>query len=85
MGFGRSAISPSGRQRSDFMSFQTSTISFVLPPCRYCRSVRSQARRRVRHARLCTGMALTPAGTRLPFSWQSLTCNPLTDREILKS
>jgi hypothetical protein len=24
----------SGRQRSDFMSFQTSMISFVLPPCR---------------------------------------------------
>jgi hypothetical protein len=22
------------RQRSDFMSFQTSIISFVLPPCR---------------------------------------------------
>ena len=26
--------SPSGRQRSDFMSFQTSIISFVLQPCR---------------------------------------------------
>ena len=25
--------SPSGRQRSDFMSFQTSIISLVLPPC----------------------------------------------------
>jgi hypothetical protein len=33
-GFGQSAISPSGRQRNDFMSFQTSIISFVLPPCR---------------------------------------------------
>jgi hypothetical protein len=26
-------FSPSGGQRGDFMSFQTSIISFVLPPC----------------------------------------------------
>jgi hypothetical protein len=29
----RLLLAPSGRQRSDFMSFQTSIISFVLP-CR---------------------------------------------------